>query len=243
MKHIRELNQLLTDFSTSNFYSVAVQEQKGRNTVCIAIFRHFSTTTSALIIGDALHNMRSALDLLYFRIFGEVTGKANKFTRFPIRDDRKELVSAINGGLKEKKLSNHRGALALRDFIVDDVQAYAAGNGPLWTLHEMNITDKHQLLLPVFKIMQFTGISLEDEDGNIFPADGQPYLTDDSYWFKVRDGKLKVHEKGRAATAIVFGVGVPLQDQPVVPALTKLAENVMGTIDAFEALDLSGFIA
>jgi hypothetical protein len=194
------------------------------------------------MIGDALHNLRSALDLLYYRIFNELTGKADKFTRFPIRDEREELVSSINGGLKEKKLADDRGAVALRDFIVDVVKPYAAGNGSLWTLHDMNITDKHQLLIPLFKIMQFTGIRLEDEDGNIFPADGQPYFTEDSYWFRVRDGKLKVHEKGHAATAIVFSMGVPLQDKPVIPALTQLAESVAGTIDAFEAVNLRDWL-
>jgi hypothetical protein len=30
----------------------------------------------------------------------------------------------------------------------------------LWALHDMNIRDKHQLLIPVFDLMQFSDIRL-----------------------------------------------------------------------------------
>jgi hypothetical protein len=239
VKHVNDLNELLTDFSASNFYSVSVQEQEGSNIISIAVFRHFPTTTAALIIGDTLHNLRSALDLLYYKIFDEVTGKADKFTRFPIRDRQQELISSIDGGLKKKRLSDHLGAIALRDFIVNVIKPYKAGNDSLWALHEMNITDKHQLLIPTFKIMRFADISLQDEKGDIFPADGLPYFLDDSYWFKLnRTGNFTIHQKGNAATAIVFGIGVPLQDKPVIPALNTLADNLTRTIDAFEGVNL-----
>jgi hypothetical protein len=100
--------------------------------------------------------------------------------------------------------------------------------------------DKHQLLVPVFKVMAFTDISLKDEHGNIFSVG--PYYTEDSYWFKIgRKGELAVHEKGHAATAVVFSVGIPFQDKPVLPALTQLAEAVTSTIDAFESFDLRPF--
>jgi hypothetical protein len=105
----------------------------------------------------------------------------------------------------------------------------------------MNITDKHQLLIPVFKIMRFTDIRLEDERGDVFLADGQPYFTEDSYRFKVgREGPIKVQNKGHAATAVIFGVAVPLKNKPVVPALSEIAESVTRAINAFEALDLRG---
>lgn len=239
MKHINDLNQLLIDFSASEFYSVRVQEHKGRNCVFVVFVRQFSTGGAALIIGDVLHNLRSALDLMYYRVFHDVTGKADRFTQFPIRNEREKLVSAINGGLKEKGLANDRNACTLRDFLVDIVKPYETGNWPLWALHDMSITDKHQLLIPTFKIMRFTDIRLEDEHGDVFLADGQPYFTEDSYRFRVeRDGELKVHDKGHAATTVVFGMGVPFTNKPVIPSLTQLAKAVTSTIEAFEALNL-----
>jgi hypothetical protein len=242
MKHIRDLNALLVGFSESDFYAVRVEEYKGRNHVVIDFRKQFPVDDAALIIGDALHNLRSALDIMYYQAFHETSGITDHRTKFPFRDEWEELVSAIDGGLKEKGLSDHPSAAKIRNVIVDVIQPHMTGNYPLWALHDMNITDKHQLLIPVFKIMRFTDIRLEDERGDIFLADGQPYFTEDSYRFKVgREGAIKVHDKGHAATAIVFDVAVPLKNKPVVPALSEIAESVTRAIDAFDNLGLHGF--
>jgi hypothetical protein len=90
----------------------------------------FPTIDAALIIGDALHNLRSALDILYFQAMRETTGITDHRTRFPIRKDRQKLVVAINGGLKEKGLADNPSAITIRDVIVDVVKAYQAGNRP-----------------------------------------------------------------------------------------------------------------
>ncbi|MGA8619540.1 MAG: hypothetical protein WB660_13615 [Candidatus Sulfotelmatobacter sp.] len=110
MKHNNDLNQLLIDFSASEFYSVRVQEHEGSNCVLVIFVKQFSTTEAALIVGDTLHNLRSALDLMYYRVFHDVTGKADRFTQFPIRKERKKLISAINGGREEKGLADDRNA-------------------------------------------------------------------------------------------------------------------------------------
>ena len=49
---------------------------------------------AALITGDALHNLRSALDLLFYQAMHESTGTTDKYTRFPIRDERRNLCSS-----------------------------------------------------------------------------------------------------------------------------------------------------
>jgi hypothetical protein len=167
----------------------------------------------------------------------ETTGITDHRTRFPIREGRQELVVAINGGLKEKGLADNPSALAIRDVIVDVVKAYQAGNYTLWALHDMNIRDKHQLLIPVFDLMQFSDIRLEDDKKEVFWAAGQPYFTNDSCRFNLhRRGVITVKDKGHAATVIVFDVGVPLKNKAILPALNEIAECVTRTIDAFEAI-------
>jgi hypothetical protein len=39
---------------------------------------------------------------------------ADKWTRFPIRDEREDLISSINGGLEKNTLADHLGAIKLR---------------------------------------------------------------------------------------------------------------------------------
>jgi hypothetical protein len=239
-KHIHDLNELLVSFTRSNFYAVSIQEHHGINWIHIDVDRSaFPTIDAALIIGDALHNLRSALDILYFQAMHETTGITNHRTGFPIREDRQKLISAINDGLKKKGLAHNPSALTIRDVVIDVVKASQAGNYTLWALHDMNIRDKHQLLIPVFDLMQFSDIRLEDDKKEVFWAAGQPYFTNDSCRFNLhRRGVITVKDKGHAATVIVFDVGVPLKNKAILPALNEIAECVTRTIDAFEAVEL-----
>jgi hypothetical protein len=238
MKHVHDLNELLVAFSQSDFYTVSVEDHEGSNNVRIDIDNSgFSAIDAALIIGDALHNLKSALDILYYQIMHESTGVTDHRTRFPIRNERKELVDSINGGLKQKSLADDPSALAIRDVIVDVIQAYQAGNYPLWALHELNILDKHQLIIPVFNLMRITDIRLEDDKKQVFLADGQPFYMDHSYRSKLnREGAITVKDKGRASTGIAFEAGIPFQGELIIPQLNKIAESVTRTIDTFEAV-------
>lgn len=51
---------------------------------------------------------------------------------------------------------------------------------------------------------------------------------------------LAVKDKGHAAIAIVFNIGVPFEGDSVIQSLDKIAKSVTGTIDAFDALGLRG---
>jgi len=153
MEHINDLNTLLKTFTESDFYSVSVKEHRGSNCLFFEIDTSgLDRTRCALIIGDVLHNLKSALDILYYQIFDAYTGAANHRTRFPVRDHREELVGSVKGGLKQKGLTDNPSAALIVDLLLDIVKPYKAGNVPLWSLHELNILDKHQLLIPVLGI-------------------------------------------------------------------------------------------
>ena len=244
MEHIRDLNQLLKAFAESDFYSVSVKEYRGSNCIALEIDKSgFDMTRCALIIGDALHNLKSALDILYYQTFEAVApGKADHRTRFPIRNEREQLISGIDGGLKEKGLAGDSRVALVVDLLLDIVKPYQAGNRPIWALHDLNILDKHQLLLPVFDVMRFTDFCFQDDKGNPFIYE-RPIFTEEScFHIKFgREGKFTTKDKGHAALAIVFNVGVPYQSQSVIQSLHEIAESVTRTIDAFEMLPIRSF--
>jgi hypothetical protein len=107
---------------------------------------------AALIIGDTLHNLRSALDILYWKIMTLNKSSPTKWTRFPIADEREEFKRQIGAALKKQQISEPVHSLA-----IDSIKPYKTGNFPLWSLHEMNIMDKHQLLIPTFQMMAVQG--------------------------------------------------------------------------------------
>jgi hypothetical protein len=128
---------------------------------------------------------------------------------------------------------------------LDTIKPYKAGNMPLWALDDMNIRDKHQLLLPVLKLLKFDGIRLEDDNG--VSINEKFYVGDKSMRIRLQepggdeyspdiDRNVTVKDKGYAAAAIFFDLGVPLQGEPVVPSLNKISEEVSRTMEAFKLL-------
>jgi hypothetical protein len=96
----------------------------------------------AAICGDALHNLRSALDHLAYQLVLAAGNTPTKRTAFPIADSATEYSSApIRGKIKLM------GQDAIR--LIDALKPYKSGNDTLWHLKELDDIDKHRLLLTV----------------------------------------------------------------------------------------------
>ena len=232
--HIRDLDRMVAAFGNSDFYSVSIDYDQWQRTNHL----RFTIDTSgfksdvAVIMGDALHNLRSALDVLYYELVP--TELSTKWTRFPFRETREKLIAPLNNALKEKQITK-----AIHDFILDTVKPYATGNPLLWTLDDLNIVDKHQLLIPALQAMVFDGIRLEDqENGSVIPI--KPIFMDESGSVRLREldnRKVTIKDKGHAAATVIFDISVfTFQGQPIIPALARIAEEVDRTVKAFEAI-------
>jgi hypothetical protein len=107
-----------------------------------------------LIAGDAVHNLRSALDHLAHHLAVVGRGQPGPFgdVSFPIRENE----------TKYKKYGA-RQILGLRDDAVkaiDGIEPYSGGRGELfWHLHCLDIADKHRLLLTIGSQTRFRSMS------------------------------------------------------------------------------------
>lgn len=238
-KHILDLNALLTNFLASDFYSVTVEKESQYGLSLLKIDfdeTQFPSDGAALIIGDALHNLKSALDLLYFQVVSH-GGVTTKYTMFPIRNTRQELIGPLKNALETHQISS-----AVHDFILDTVKPYKAGNYPLWAVHDLNVWDKHQLLIPVLKLMRFVGIRLETNEhtpvneGSIYYLDSPCYIT------LPDDRPITLKDKGHAAGNILFGLGLAYEGSPIIRSLNGIAEEITRTVEAFDILGMSGSI-
>jgi hypothetical protein len=93
-----------------------------------------------LLAGDIVHNLRAALDHLMWQLVIANGQVPDDQTMFPISREERLYLKAREG----RKV---RGidAEALRR--LDALKPYKGGNGDLWELHELDIVDKHRLLL------------------------------------------------------------------------------------------------
>jgi len=236
-QHISDLNTRIAQFQGSDFYRISFDKhpQTGKDCFSYQEIKVLPSEELALVIGDALHNLKGALDLAINTIIFNRLSRYDDFARFPFRKIRDDLIAAINGGLI------HQASEAVSSFIVDSVKPYKGGNDALWTLHELNILDKHRLLLPVMQVAAVHDLRFEDDRGEkivvsnwIFTGGFQ--ISDTPF---IGHANVKITNKGKPTLHVFFDKGLPCEGQPVLPTLHQLTEVVTGVIDGIEKVFLA----
>ena len=235
-QHINDLYQQSRKFSNTRPYSISVEN----NTETGDSFLKISTDQAApesllLIVGDVIHNLMCALDFTMNDIEFATQGVRTKHTKFPIYDTRNDLVVACNGGLKKK------APKAIIDFIVDAVQPYKGGRGePLWSLHALDIEDKHRLLIAKKDVTHIRTIHCKDGRGEDFTVTEWALVHPKiSVYPCFGHNNVQVTDKGEASIGIVFGDGMPIYGKAVLPTLRDLSHFVSGTINSIEKVFLA----
>ena len=185
----------------------------------------------SLIIGDALHNTRAALDMVLYGMVGSVEPKVH----FPVaREPTPEsLEAAIDKG--RIKVAGKKVVETVRR-----LEPYPTGDGtPLYTAHALDIRDKHHLLILTGRRAMFHTGTAHDEfirpfiKGNvpagktivIDTADERVALTVNKP-FVLRD--LPVTEKEadvQPTFMITFGDSEGLPGLPVVQVLRHCSKD------------------
>jgi len=198
------------------------------------------------IMGDAIHNLRSALDHLVWALVianGETPTEVNQF---PINYNLASLEKAIPKCLKGvdpkaisaiKKLQPHKGGYG------------NPGNEILWSLYDLDRIDKHRMILLVgaahTKTQLRFSIGYPPQKG--FRWIGPPIVAaNQALAVPVEDGKTvaeidiiplppEVNLYGAITMEILFGDGNAVSGQPLAEVLPILGKHVEGIINAFDA--------
>lgn len=93
------------------------------------------------IVGDVIHNLRSALDLMAVALV-DLNGGNTRGVYFPFSINEGELDDQIR-----LKNFDRAGALAVKQ--LKEFQPYKGGNIALRAVHDLDIEDKHKQLIPI----------------------------------------------------------------------------------------------
>ena len=228
-EHIDDLQRQIAAFDATNPYELIEQddpEDPERHQGMIKIHAPIPTSIS-LTTGDAVHNLRTALDHLACAAVSSGGGHITTDTAFPIW--RKPSVPT---GQQYKSLVLGKAKGAHKPFIdlLLALEPYEGGNHEaLWSIDYLDITDKHKLLIEAFssyaKIMQHEGpfSLLIKPDTHALP------LKDGDELF----GGLKANKSKKTDVEIEIALGEPggLVGEPLVPALTDLVQAATAIID------------
>jgi len=255
-KHIRDLEVELTAFKKEHPYtgSPKIYPQTG-----YSIYQADSVPDSLSIpalrdkiiptTGDAIHNLRSALDHLAWQLsavtgFVDVTGtplteKQLREISFPIidTDDPAKYKTSRAGKVQAMRPSAVK--------LIDEIEPYKGGKGNgLWVLHKLDAIEKHRALLATltdvksidFRVLNDkgkpTGFGYELKTFSLFGdhVPLKPALKAGDVLF-IREGKA--NEDVQLVIEVTFSEPGIIEGQPILPTLVQMANYIDTLILSF----------
>ncbi len=240
-EHISNLETEITAFGKRDPYVTVpkIDAQTGEVIVNVRV-HELPPLRWGAIAGDAAHNLRSALNVLWRTVYTVPILDENRKDDFPIFDSADAFKSRFGG--------KHQGARQPIVNLLKALKPYKGGNDLLWMLHVIEVTDKHQLLIPVF--MNFGGGTLtltpKGEASVFYQMTGrQPILLveDGTELFRIRKpmrAGLEMKVDVKITLPVAFAKPKVVEGQPIVATLYQLAGVVDGIVETFR---LAGLVA
>lgn len=216
MRHIEELEELIRNYFTGSWYSLnnAIDENGGMSHYR-SILRRIPEEFG-LVVGDAIHNIRSALDLAAVELVN-LNNNDSKGVMFPFARNEQEFSKS----LKNKNID--RASIQAQD-LIKELRPYGGGNDVLRLLHELDIQDKHHTLIPSTTFVKFPPVSIKTD------RNGKPVGFD--------EGKLQIvmEESLPPEMQFVFPEDSPLSGREIIGGLKHLQAEVAVIIENFRSL-------
>jgi len=232
--HIRDLQTQFAAFVDSNPYTLAVgNDAESGKTILRLNFRKPILPQWALMIGDAIHNLHTALDHMTWELIGRDGGTQDRHIKFPTGDSQASFEGLCNG-MKTPSQS-------VKDML-KALEVFPEGKGnTLHALHHLDIADKHAILMPVVRAAKVSKFV-------IFNGDGTPNATWTNTTFVVGGdgasmnitgvppgGYIELDNDTKVTPDIVLGKISPSGGYlPIFSTLREFRRKVSNTIDAIE---------
>jgi hypothetical protein len=233
-KHIDEFKAVVDNFVSGYPYRVIAQENTNPALLTwVAKVTEDVPSNLACIIGDAIHNLQTALDLLACAIVRKRNLSLGG-VRFPSADDGVSFEATLENGL-EQKFGPDVSRL-LREIVKP---YFGADGSDLRSLHEMDRLDKHRLITPIvhnIRLATFWRIGDERPLPVIVPTDiYRPYKDGEVFFIGRRQyincPPLNVGDELKTTFEVSFDDGGEFKFLDVYPVLCSLKEQVTRVVD------------
>lgn len=178
-----------------------------------------------LVVGDAIHNLRTALDHCYCALVEANGGTINSRTRFPFHGDRKSAEAALKG--QKDAFLPSKAVIAC---ILDDIKPFKDGGNDLYGIHRLDIADKHHILIATEVETRIGELQIVREHG-----------TRGGTWRNF--SFVTKHDMPLSAIGFPPGLGAILKDDPKTTFDIRFAEgtpfegeSILHTLKRFERL-------
>ncbi len=242
---IRELNSEVVAFVSAARYSIATElNADATQKAWVFRFEPQSTEHLSIIVGEILHNLRSALDYLAVALATK-NGASSKKVYFPF---------GINAEIFDEQVRKKtKGMSADAIAMIRELKPYKGGNVLLWLLHDLNREDKHIRIVPLFsgngmKLYELAvidgtpyvlgnrrGQHLRTEIGRAVVAKGpDPIVGETDYEFLTTSPLARFEGKLEPTINVVFQEAGDFKNQSIIAVLVQMSDLVESILLTFE---------
>jgi hypothetical protein len=236
-KHFRDLQSEVNAFWNRDPVGTTFEETEDYQTSgmhrIVATVNEFFPLPISSIIGDLVHNLRSALDLMACDLV-RLNGQSTKGVYFPFCNSAADLQQAI----KDKNFDRASPA-AIAEVI--KLAPYKGGNDALRAIHDLDIQDKHRAIIPAILAVRTPDMVIKmGEKENQVPG-FESTVTNKRQVLVVFPGifnQFMLGKKVPCELAPVFATGDPYEGHHVVKTLHDFTDLVRTIVDKFELLSV-----
>jgi hypothetical protein len=230
-QHIQSIQQRISRLEDSFSVVIETDPESGRRFLKYDLTDKVAGKDIGMLIGDTLHNLKCALDYAWLRTLERHAPSAiTSKTQFPAYAAEEFFEAAL------KKAKIDTSCPALCSLMLTQMMSYAAGsNSAIWALKELNILDKHRLLLPLIGYTSITDLQMEDETGEAVPGFAAGTFQLPPWYIHIPDG-WRVKVKGKPAISILFDEGTPtphLDAASHLEMFSVIVKHIIQTLEAF----------
>jgi hypothetical protein len=182
----------------------------------------------SLIAGDALHNLRSSLDFAWYSTISRcLPDWLSENTKFPVRETWQNVEAALHGIEVDTRCPR------LFECIMTHIQPYKGGkNSVIWALHNLDISDKHLLLLRLDPVSHAAGIAVRDVNGELHQ--GASMATRGSQFSIDFYPGFKIEDTGKLSVAVTFQEAGIFESVPAESLLSSFGNFTLYTVQLLE---------
>jgi hypothetical protein len=239
--HFYDLSDQIESFTKTKPNSIVFDtDTKTGEQIARIRVHHKPSPYFALMIGDVLHNLRAALDIAVVELVRDRRGKNGQVMSRTALDTAGFPIKANRQGFETAAMKEIKGVSPAADALIRSLEPYKGGGWKgslaLWQLHQLDILDKHKLIIPSVTHMKTPGVGFFIPAGSpsgtasftLGPkAIGRTVLNDGDVIARYsadRDPNLQINIQ--ASFEISFGNEQIMDGEPVIPTLTRFGELV-----------------
>ena len=228
--HIREVDFLVYHFLRRHNYRISQKAdfQNGQFGFEVAL-NEMPPVEISPVLGDAIHNLRSALDVCVTANAASHGGDKES-SYFPF---------AKHGGkdieLMIRKRAGEAGDEAMQ--ICREAKPYPGGNDALWGLHKADIADKHQTIIVTAAFASFQVKFVPPSPRRPISIEAPIYYLglEPSFVPSPEGCEFQHPSEFGLSVQVVFPIDGPMAGYPVVATLYELLTEVRWLVEQFQA--------